>query len=141
METQRFTAYLKARGLKLTQERLAVLNGVAASDGHFDADELAGVVKKINPRVSRATVYRVLPLLVEAGCITKTIRTKGRVSYERLAGTKRHDHMICQSCGQVIEFRDPKLDRYIKDACADHVFDPHEHTLSIRGLCGACRGK
>jgi len=141
MEKQRFTSYLKARGLKLTQERLAVLEGVAASDGHFDADELAGVVRGINPKVSRATVYRVLPLMVEAGCITKTIRTKGRVSYERLAGTKPHDHMICQSCGQVIEFRDPRLDRYIKSACAVHVFEPQEHTLSIRGICSACREK
>lgn len=141
MQTDRFTAYLKGRGLKLTQERLAVLKGVAASDGHFDADELALVVKAINPKVSRATVYRVIPLLVDAGYITKTIRTKGRVSYERLAGTKPHDHMICRSCGVVIEFHEPRLERYIRSTCAEHGFAPDEHTLSIRGYCRDCAGR
>jgi Fur family ferric uptake transcriptional regulator len=141
MQTERFTSYLKGRGLKLTQERLAVLQGVAASDGHFDADELALVVKGINAKVSRATVYRVIPLLVDAGFITKTIRTKGRVSYERLVGTKPHDHMICRACGVVIEFHESRLERYIRSTCADHDFVPEEHTLSIRGYCRDCAGK
>lgn len=138
MATERFTAYLKGRGLKLTRERLAVLEGVAASDGHFDADELAAVVKGINPKVSRATVYRVIPLLVEAGLITRTVRTKGRVSYERLSGGTPHEHMVCSVCGTVIEFREPRLERLIRSACAEHGFRPTAHTLSIRGCCGTC---
>lgn len=141
MQTERFTTYLKGRGLKLTQERLAVLEGVAASDGHFDADELALVVKGINPKVSRATVYRVIPLLVDAGFITKTIRTKGRVSYERLVGAKPHDHMICSICGVVIEFHESRLERYIRSTCAEHGFVPEEHTLSIKGCCRDCSRK
>lgn len=134
----RFTAYLKEKGLKLTQERLAVLDGVTSSDGHFDADELAAVVKAINPKVSRATVYRVIPHLIGAGLITMTIRTKGRVSYERLSGSTPHDHMICGVCGAVIEFNDPRLAKLINTVCADHGFRPSAHTLSIRGRCPRC---
>jgi Fur family ferric uptake transcriptional regulator len=136
----KFKEHLKNKGLKLTKKRLSVLDGVMASDGHFDADELCEVVQKRN-KGSRATVYRVIPLLIDAGLITKTIGRGGRVSYERISSSKRHDHMICINCGAVIEFSDPHIDALIDSVCRKHAFKSIESNLGITGYCRSCAKK
>ncbi len=140
-EEKRFSAFLKERNLKTTPERMAVLKEVLFSDGHFDADQLFERAQKYNRRVSRATIYRVLPLLVEAGFVTETLLSQGRVSYERVYGSKRHDHMICENCQEVIEFSSAGLDELVEEICSSYGFVESEHRLSVRGLCQKCAAK
>ena len=80
----KFREYLKSNNLKSTPERMTVLKEVLSADGHFDVDQLFERIKKYDKRASRATVYRVLPLLVDAGFVAETLRCQGRVSYERV---------------------------------------------------------
>jgi Fur family ferric uptake transcriptional regulator len=140
-EEKRFSAFLKEKNLKTTPERMAVLKEVLLSDGHFDADQLFERAQKFNRRVSRATIYRVLPLLVEAGFVVETLLSQGRVSYERVYGSKRHDHMICEECQEMIEFSSARLDDLVEEICSSYGFVENEHRLSVRGLCKKCATK
>lgn len=140
-EEKKFRSFLKENNLKTTPERMAVLKEVLLSDGHFDADQLFESAQKYSRRVSRATIYRVLPLLVEAGFVAETLLSQGRVSYERIYGSQRHDHMICEDCQQVIEFRSELLEELVEDICSSRGFVENEHRLSVRGLCRECASK
>lgn len=140
-EEKNFSAFLKENNLKTTPERMAVLKEVLLSDGHFDADQLFERARKYSRRVSRATIYRVLPLLVDAGFVAETLLSQGRVSYERVYGSKRHDHMICEDCQEVIEFRSAGLDELVEEICSTHGFVESGHRLSVQGLCRKCAGK
>jgi Fur family ferric uptake transcriptional regulator len=140
-EEKKFSAFLKENNLKTTPERMAVLKAVLLSDGHFDADQLFERAQKYSRRVSRATIYRVLPLLVEAGFVSETLLSQGRVSYERVYGSQRHDHMICDDCQEVIEFRSARLDDLVEEISSLRGFVESEHRLSVRGLCRKCAAK
>jgi Fur family ferric uptake transcriptional regulator len=138
---KKFSSFLKENNLKTTPERMAVLKEVLLSDGHFDADQLFERAQKYSRRVSRATIYRVLPLLVEAGFVAETLLSQGRVSYERIYGSQRHDHMICEECQEVIEFRSTQLEELVEEICSSRGFVENEHRLSVRGLCRECASK
>ena len=135
---KKFREYLKKKNLKSTPERMAVLKEVLSEDGHFDADQLFERIQRYNKSASRATIYRVLPLLVDAGFVAETLRCQGRVSYERVYGTDRHDHMVCDKCGKVIEFNSDKLNKILQGICDEHEFAQREHRLGVRGLCRDC---
>jgi Fur family transcriptional regulator, ferric uptake regulator len=134
-----FRAFLKENGLTLTAARRAILEGIAAARGHFDADELHAALK--GRGVSAATIYRALPLFVEAGILRETLRARGRSRYEPAFGREHHDHLECLSCGAVIEFRDDALEALQDRVCRRHGFRPVEHRLGIRGYCRACARK
>ena len=134
----RFQEFLKGKGLKLTPERFAVLGEALAAEGHFDADQLFERVQRYNKKVSRATIYLVIPLLVEAGLITETLRCQGRVSYECLQEGSRHDHMVCIAFGAVIEFAEGRLEALIRQITAESGFVAIEHRLGVRGYCRDC---
>ena len=103
----KFEEFLATRGLRLTPERAAIVDEVYSSHRHFDGDELTArlVNRKGDVRVSRATVYRALRLMVEAGLLRRVARPNGREVYEHDYGYPQHDHFICRECGQLIEFR------------------------------------
>lgn len=140
-EEKKFRMFLREKNLKTTPERMTVLKEVLLCDGHFDANQLFERARKYSRRVSRATIYRVLPLLVDAGFVTETLLSQGRVSYERVHGSKRHDHMICTECQSVIEFSSGRLDELVEEICASYGFVETEHRLSVRGVCRECMQK
>jgi Fur family ferric uptake transcriptional regulator len=135
--TERFRDYLRENGLALTAARRAVLEGIVACTGHFDADTLHSNLKKRG--VSAATIYRTLPLFVKSGIITETLREKGRTCYER--ASSHHDHLECLMCGRIIEFKDDGLEKLQEAVCRSRGFTPVDHHLGIRGYCAACRKK
>ncbi len=136
-----FREFLREKNLKRTPERMAVLRGVLSLDGHFDADQLLERVQSYNKRISRATIYRVLPLLIDSGFVVETLSARGRVSYERSHGSFRHGHMICERCQEVIEFRSERLEELVGEICTAHGFVENEHRLSVRGICKQCTDK
>lgn len=133
-----FADYLRRRNLKLTPERRTVLREVFQHHGHLDADQLLVRLRTKEERVSRATIYRTLELLVDSGLIWKVSLGGSQSHYELAYGAKHHDHLICMSCGQVIEFVNERIEQLQEKVCRDHGFHPMRHNMQIFGHCSKC---
>jgi len=133
-----FTDFLRSQGLRLTPEREAIINEVARRKDHFDPEELHYTLKAEGLKVSRASVYRILPLLVEAGILKQAVNTDKHAHYENVFSKKHHDHMLCTRCGKVIEFFSSELEQLQDALCTEHGFTGESHTLEIMGLCKKC---
>ncbi|RPI79027.1 MAG: transcriptional repressor, partial [Planctomycetaceae bacterium] len=110
--------------MRLTPERQAVVAEVFASHEHFDTDQLVERLKtqKDGRRVSRATVYRTVREMVEAGLLRQVARTQNREVYEHDYGYPRHDHLICSKCGALIEFENAPVARILDHVAQEHGF-------------------
>ena len=106
--------------------------------GHFDADALLLHFKGRELPVSRATLYRTLARLVEAGLVHKIEMAQGQARYEVMVGRHHHDHMICLTCGRLIEFESREIERLQEEICRRKGFTMTGHMHQIRGLCGGC---
>lgn len=140
-EIARFQDFLQEQGLKLTGERTALVREIFAIHYHFEADELLFKMKEKNVKISRATVYRTLELLVKSGMVRRVHLGEDHYHYEHVRGNSHHDHLICTTCGSVIEFNDPDLQRRQLEICEKKKFTPTFHNLQILGLCDSCRRK
>jgi Fur family ferric uptake transcriptional regulator len=137
--TPKFKKYIKQQRLKWTPEREAVLREALDTEGHFEAEDLAFRLRKKGSRVSKATVYRTLPLLVEAGLLKEVIHGEKHQHFEHVHEGERHDHMICLKCGAIVEFRNESLRRIEKKICEENHFKPHKVVIEIFGYCKNCR--
>lgn len=134
-----FKDFLKNKGLKLTKEREAIIGEIYSLHGHFDPDELLVRLRKKGSRVSKASIYRTIPLLIESGLIEEVIKVDKHAHYEHTYGHGHHDHMICMKCGKVIEFHSNSLEALQEKVCRDNGFSGKSHTLEIKGYCRKCR--
>jgi len=137
-ERQKFLQFLRDRGHRVTSERLALFDEIFAQHGHIDAEELLGLMKARALKISRATVYRNLDLLVECGLARKQRLGRNRFLYEHVHPGQRHDHLVCTGCGRVVEFLSPGIAALQAEICRAHGFSTTFHTLQISGLCNAC---
>lgn len=135
-----FREFLGSKRLKLTRERIAVLNEIFSFPGHFEPELLYQRIKDAGIKASRASVYRTLNLLVESGLVEKVTRTEKGTVYEQAYGRNHHDHMICSRCGKFIEFFSQDLEQLQDAICSRNGFHGKSHTLEIRGLCESCAG-
>ena len=136
----RFAQYLSKNGLKMTRERRALLAHVLSVRGHFDVDDLLGRLRKAGLGVSRATLYRNLPRLVDSGLIHKVEMARGQARYELMLGRHHHDHMICLGCGTILEFESALVERIQEEVCRRKKFVMTGHSHQIRGYCEGCAG-
>jgi Fur family ferric uptake transcriptional regulator len=136
---ERLREHLRARNLRLTPERLNVLRGVMSREGHFDADELLEHLRRTQRPVSRATLYRTLDHLAEAGLVKRHHFGEGHALFESAFGRAHHDHMVCQRCGRVIEFVNEQIETLQDEICKLHGFRPLGHVHQIFGICSSCR--
>ena len=134
----RFARYLSTNRLKMTRTRRAILEEILAIRGHFTADDLLAHFRRRGRDVAPATLYRTLARLVEAGLVHRIDMAKGQARYEPMFGRHHHDHMICVSCGKIIEFENRTIERIQADVCRRKRFTLIEHTHQLRGHCAQC---
>jgi Fur family ferric uptake transcriptional regulator len=140
-EINRFQQFLAQQGLKLTSERISLLREIFSTHYHFEADELLFKMKEKSVKISRATVYRTLELLVKSGLVRRVHLGEEHYHYEHVSGNSHHDHLICTICGGVIEFHDEELEKRQLEICERKKFTPTFHNLQILGVCDSCRRK
>ncbi len=138
---EQLTEYLSGRGLKSTRQRDVVLNAFVSAGRHLSAEELYLLVKKSNPGIGYATVYRTLKLLAEAGLADERRFEDGFTRYEYNASDGHHDHLICTRCGRILEFENERIEQLQQDVARKNRFKVQSHKLELYGLCSDCQGK
>jgi Fur family ferric uptake transcriptional regulator len=129
-----FRRYLHGQSLKFTPERAMMLDAVLRKEGLFEPDQLVSDLKQLGHRVSRATVYRTLAHLQDAGILKQVFFDNKQSYYEVIAGRQVYDYLICVATGRVIEFSSDKVRKLRDEICREHGFTPLSHQFHIFGL-------
>lgn len=136
---EQFRGFLRGRALRVTEVREAIVRAVLLRGEHFSVEELVLDLRGQGIDASRATVYRALPLLMEAGIVQPTMLSGDRRSYEAAFGKAHHDHLICSGCGKVVEFHFEAFEMLQRDLAAKYGFRLTAHFHELIGLCGTCQ--
>jgi Fur family ferric uptake transcriptional regulator len=139
-QEERFDEYLQSRGKRMTQQKRQLLARVFERHEHFDAETLIVQLMAVDKagRIGRATVYRFLNELVEAGLL-REFQLDGRTVYEHDYGYPQHDHLYCHECQKLYEFHNEALIK-LRDAIAqENNFRVGSHRFIITGVCEECR--
>ncbi|HEV2397797.1 MAG TPA: transcriptional repressor [Candidatus Sulfotelmatobacter sp.] len=138
----RLQAQFAERGIRMTQQRRAILSVIETASRHLDASQILRKAKKLDATVDRSTVYRTLQLLKRHGLIDELdlmhINGEGHY-YERRLG-RDHVHMACLRCGKIMEFVSDSFERLKQQVEKDCRFHVLISRLEIGGYCAACRG-
>ncbi len=126
-----FRRFLKSRDLKYTQERADVLDAIIARDGAFEAEDLLLDLSARGHDVSKATVYRTIRLLLDAGIITQSLFDAKQSHYELIYGREPRDFMVCMKTGRRIEFRSNELTELRNRICTELGWKPVGHRFQI----------
>ena len=139
---KRFETFLRSRSLKLTPQRRRIFGRAFATHDHFSAERLYDWLRdEPGPRVSRATVYRTLGLLLEGAFLAAFDAGAGELVYEHVLGHHHHDHMLCLGCGRIEEFHDERIEELQLEASRRKGFELVSHDLRLRGYCRSCARK
>jgi len=130
-----FADFIKRKGLKTTRQRSTIISTFFRLRGHISVEELLNEVKKANPRIGYATVYRTLHLLVESNLVEERRFGDGRARYEGHSDVEHHDHMICLECGEIFEFFNPRLEALQEKLAEENNFKIYRHRLELYGAC------
>lgn len=142
---ERFKAILKENGLKVTPQRLAILDVLESRpDKHLTAEEIFEHVKEQHPEIGLATVYRTIQLLSELVLIDKLNLDDGCVRYEIGKGkgafqSHHHHHLICVKCGKVLSFEDDLLETLEGRILEAMQFKTIDHEVKLYGYCSECQ--
>lgn len=134
-EKEAFVDWLRSRGQRVTRERLALLDEIFACHEHLDADSLLAAMQRRGVKISRATVYRNLQLLVDAGAVRKTRLAGDRFVFEHVHRGQSHDHLVCEECGRIVEFVSPAVRAMLGEVARAHGFAASRHALQLFGRC------
>ncbi len=130
-----FAQFIQDQGLKTTRQRNTIVAVFFRLRGHISVEELLVEVKRVNPRIGYATVYRTLHLLVESGLVEERRFGDGLARYEGHSDVEHHDHMICLECGEISEFFNPRLEALQEQLAEENNFEIYRHRLELYGAC------
>ncbi len=134
-EMEAFEAYLKEKNLKITSQRMLVAQKIFSTHSHFTAEGLLDEFKDQRDLISKATIYRIISIMVEAGLLQEHDFGKDYKYYEHIIGHEHHDHIICVQCGRIVEFMDKNIEDLQKQAAESKGFQITGHSLNIYGSC------
>jgi Fur family transcriptional regulator, ferric uptake regulator len=136
-----FRDFMARKGLKSTRQREIILDEFLKSGSHLSTEELYLKLRKKNPNLGYATVYRTLKLFAECGLAEERHFGDGQTRYERTSDDEHHDHLVCTGCSTILEFEDPRIEELQQQVAREHEFKILSHRLELYGLCSKCAAK
>ena len=130
---------LQNEGLRYTSQRQIVWDEICKTDDHRDAEEIYFTIKQSGKKVSRATVYRTIDVLVKNNLVRKLKLGDGRNRYENKLDRGHHDHIVCIQCGKIDEFMDENIEKLQDEIAKKYQFKIVRHIHQLFGLCRDCR--
>ncbi|GMV20674.1 MAG: transcriptional repressor [Vicinamibacterales bacterium] len=134
-----FVEQLRPAGGRRSGKRDVIVQTFLRQEGHLAADELVSLIRKEDPRISRATIYRTLQWMVDAGIARKVDFGEGRYRFEHAYRHPRHFHLICKSCTRSFEFLSSDIEALIEEVAEARRFSPRQSVLQIYGTCEDCQ--
>lgn len=134
-----FNDFAASKGLRSTRQRDIILDIFLSTHQHISVEELYLKIKKSNPGIGQATVYRTLKLFAAADLAREILLHDGQTRYEHGAAGEHHDHLVCTGCNAIIEFEDKTIEKRQKEIATHYGFFIRSHKLEIYGLCANCR--
>jgi Fur family ferric uptake transcriptional regulator len=138
-EIQVFREFIRNKGLRNTPEREVIIEEIFSKHDHFDVDELYLRLKKKHKKVSKPSIYRILPLLLESGLIQEAYFENGHLHYEHIYGHDHHCHLRCMNCGKTIEFNEKSIIAIEKRLADQYDFQVEGHKFEVFGYCQKCK--
>lgn len=140
---ERLRVVLRARTLKMSKVRESIARAALEYEGHFSVDELVHTLHASGVQDAHmATVYRAVPLMVEAGLIQRALVSEGDSQrYEAVFEREHHDHLVCTACGRVVEYQSETLEALQREIAERYGFELNDHVHELRGRCRDCRRK
>ena len=138
-EIDLFRSFIKKKGLRNTPEREEIISEIFSTHDHFDIDELYLRLRNKGSKISKASIYRNIPLIMECGLIKEVWLENGHMHYEYIYGHGHHCHLRCVRCGKVIEFVEKFLEEVESRLGKENDFQIIDHRLDIIGYCSDCR--
>ena len=126
--------YLADNNLRQTPERYIILKYIYQTSRHFDIDFLYNCINK-KEKISKATIYNNLEILSKAKLIKKSSFNDSKILYEKSLNKKQHDHLICNKCGEIFEFCDPRIKNILDGIEKMTNFQVQSHSLNVYGQC------
>ena len=136
-----FREFLKEKNLKLTKPRKIILEEVFKNHEHFNVDSLYDQIRKKHKDVSRATIYRTMPLLIESGLLKQSLRCQSKDHYEHIHGSSSHLHFLCIKCGKIFEAQNQDIEDKIRKLAEKIDFNIKEFNIGAKGICKDCQSK
>src|SRR4051794_2683226 len=137
--TSAYVDSLRPAGSKRSGKRDLIVNVFLRQEGHLSADDLVDLIRAEDQRISRATVYRTLQWMVDAGVARKVDFGEGRFRFEHSYRHPRHFHLICKTCNGSFEFLSSDIEGLMEEVAEARNFSAIQSVVQIHGTCEACR--